>query len=881
MKVHLSNATPLSAFALWIGVAVPQLSAAGFDPSSSPFAERPAESYSSYVGEDGNKVHPNWGDARVADFGTREVEIASDGMRPLAPAPPAGVHPRVLFSPEDLPDIRERLRTTKAGRQAWNNILSWVNGMKGTYDEAADYAQPDRFNGGFGGLRGPVPLFRLGLPTDIAHKGHSNNPNAAAAWQGLVDGTATGFPTFYWNPMALEAFRCLIEDDKEGAQQLARAAITAMRIDQARRESERTEKGTTLPPSQPVGGFQFAFIYDFLYNWLTPEQRKEMHAELAATTWSHDNYGTFNDAHGSRSNWATFSYWLFQALAIEDEPGYNELKVRGMYRGWRNLLTYGWYPTGATFEGEAKNQVGMDGILPFARRADRYGFENLGGHPHLRAYATKFLPHSIIPSRDGFIKYDLIGGSRSRGGGFSVCDMVGLKYLFPEDRVIDYVYRRSVGDNYEYVPDRPDGYYNGLLFFAIHAMDFDPENDDPGALELGNTFFCGERALMMTRSDWSTDALMLNMHTRQANGGHPYADRNSIHLCGAGRVWSPIQGGRAFENFRNSVVVVEGQPQSVYTPGRMIDFVDGETATFAVGDAKFAWDWIWISKDRKGGFYTAEDVRNGEVTLGQGEKLENRTPNDFAFSKQPFSYLDAPMSETPHWVLPHGAVRPVVRVPNARVRHAYRTAGIVRGPQPYALVVDDIRKDAMRRSYDWIMTLEPDIQIVSMTTAPDGQIDILLTGDDPGQTLPRPKEDLPPERDPSKAISDGHPMLLVRILQREHDAARGEAKPRIDVVRDDKPKTQIAPVRRLVIPAESVEPQFKVLLIPHRKGDELPVSTWDEAKTRVSLQFPKSAGGGKDEIEFQKSESGKSHVQVQRRDEVLARINTEPPMPLE
>ena len=131
------------------------------------------------------------------------------------------------------------------------------------------------------------------------------------------------------------------------------------------------------------------------------------------STWSHDNYGTFNTATSSRSNWATFSYWLFEVLAIEGEPGFNDLKVRGMYRGWRNLLTYGWFQSGATFEGEAKNQLGMDGIIPFAMREKTYGFENLCGHPYLRAYATRFLPHSLNPMLDGFIKYDLLGGSRT------------------------------------------------------------------------------------------------------------------------------------------------------------------------------------------------------------------------------------------------------------------------------------------------------------------------------------------------------------------------------------------------------------------------------------------------------------------------------------
>lgn len=849
-----------------------------FRPEDAPFARAFAESYSSYKNERGEMVNPRWGEARIHDFGSREVRFESEGMRKLADAPAPGVHPRVLFSPEDLPDIRERLKNTRAGQQAWRNILSWVHGMKGTYEETADYARPDRFNGSFGGLRGPVPLFRLGLPNTIPHKGHTNNPNAAAAWRGLVEGTAEEFPPFYWNTMALEAFRCLIEDDADGARELAKAAMTAMRIEQARREIARKEKGATLPPDQPVGGFQFAFIYDFLSNWLTPEQRQAMQAELAETTWSHDNYGTFNDAHGSRSNWATFSYWLFQVLAIEDEPGFNELKVRGMYRGWRNLLTYGWYPSGATFEGEAKNQLGMDGILPFARRSERYGFENLAGHPHLRAYATRFLPHSIIPTRDGFIKYDLIGGSRSRGGGFSVCDTVGLKFMFPEDRVIDYVYRQSVGENYEHVPDRPDGYYNGLLFFAIHAMDFAEENDDPGELELGRTFFCGERALMMTRSDWTTEALMLNLHTRQANGGHPYADRNSIHLCGAGRVWSPIHGARAYENFRNSVVVVEGRAQSRFTPGRMVDFVDEEQATFAVGDAKFAWDWNWLTKDRPGGFYTAEDVRAGRVELAQGEQLEPRTPNDFAYTKQPFAYLDVPMSETPHWRMPHGAVRPVVRVPNTRMRYAYRTAGIVRGAQPYALVVDDIRKDSMRRRYEWILTLEPDIQMVSLTPGADGQLDILLTGDDPAQQQGLPKEDLPPERDPAHAVPQGQPMLLVRVLQREHHEARGEARPWIDVVRDDTPKTQVGPVRRLVIPAESVEPKFKVLLFPHRKGDALPKTEWNADKTKLLVTM---ADGQQDEIALAKSDSGKTHLVLTRGGAQLAAVNADPPPPLD
>ena len=216
----------------------------------------------------------------------------------------------------------------------------------------------------------------------------------------------------------------------------------------------------------------------------------------------------------------------------------------------------------------------------------------------MQAYARSFLPHSIIPTQDGFVKYDLLGGSRTKGAGFTICDLLGLKYMFPTDKKIDWVYHTAMRDDYSNVPDRSDGYYNGLLFFAIFARDFDKDNNDPSKLNLGNTFFCGERALMMTRSSWSKDALMLNLHTRQANGGHPSADRNAIMFAGAGRVWSPIQGGRAYDNFKQSIVVIDKQAQDEHTPAMMVDFKDEPLATFAVGEPNMR--GIITTKNRNG-----------------------------------------------------------------------------------------------------------------------------------------------------------------------------------------------------------------------------------------------------------------------------------------
>lgn len=836
---------------------------------SSPFADKPSDSYSNYKGEDGQTVFPIWGTLRPEDFGSRPVTMDPAGLRPIRQVPAAGVHPRIVFTPDDLPDIRRRLKETRAGQRAWNNILAWTEMMKGAYDDQAPYAQPDVFKGSFGGLKGPVPLFRLGTPRASGKNPYNHSAPAAELYDGLAAGTVTEFPGFYWNVFALEAFRCLVAEDRAGGEKLARAVITAMKIDQAKRDAERAAKSVAVPPAEPVGRFQFAFCYDFLFNWLTPEQRRAMHAELAATTWSHDNYGTFNEATASRSNWATFSYWLFEVLAIEGEPGFNDLKVRGMYRGWRNLLTYGWFASGATFEGEAKNQLGMDGVLMFAMRAKDYGFDNLTAHPYLRAYATKFLPQSVNAMQTGFHKYDLLGGSRAKGGGFSSNDAVGLKWALPDDKVIDWIYRQTVGENYENVPDRPDGYYNALLFFAIFATDYNPANGDPAALNLGNTFFCPERALVMTRSSWSKNATQLNLHVRQANGGHPFADRNAIMLAGAGRIWSP-NGYASFTAPENSVVSIEGKTQSENSPGRLVDYRDGADATFATGDAKYAWDWNWRQLDRPRGLYTLADVRAGKVDVPATWEPERHTINDFSFQRLPYAYLDTPMFEQPSWILPAGALRPVVRQENTPVQRAFRTAGLVRGDRPYALVLDDIQQDDQPRRYDWTLAVEPDVQIVKVTPVGRNAMDILLTGDDPDQAQPRPKEPLPAQRDAELAVPASQPMLLVRVL---NATSVKPLEPTIVELPNARNPKKYAPIRRLVLSAESVAPDFKVLLYPHRQGDPLPATTWNAARTAWKVGWP----GQEDEILFAPSKSGRTRLLIRRDGKELVRLDQEIP----
>ena len=861
------------------------------DPTGSPFAKLPCTSYSSYK-RNGVEIDPIWGSIEPYDFGSRAVRMDYSGLRQVNQIPAPGIHPRIYCTPDDLPEIRRRLKETRCGQAEWKNLLCYCNFLKGTFDPKASYAQPDVPPlPGTQAWQARVPLSRLQSGPD--------QRAVAARYHALINGDLTQKTDGLWHVFDLEAFRCWVDDDTPAAHDLAAAVITGLRIEQAIRNKTRKDK--TAPLEQPIAGIHLAYIYDFLYNFLSADQRKAIHDELANGTWNHDNYGTFNDATQSRSNWATFSYWLVEVLAIEGEPGFNDLKVRGIYRGWHNLLTYGWFQSGATYEGEAKDQLGMDGILAFSIRTKAYGLDNLAAHPYLRAYATNFLPKSVIPTRNGFVKYDLLGGAR--GMPLST-DMIGLKYLYPNDKIIDWIYRASVGENYENIPNRCEaggydpavwgGYFDAMIPFLIFASDYDPSNDDPAKFGVSNTFFCPERSLMMTRSSWDKDAMMLNMHVRQANGGHPFADRNSILVAGAGRVWSAIYGWgeNGWENIHNSEVVIDDHPQADHIPARMIAFVDNPQATFATGDAKYAWDWNWKFNDTWGarGIYTMQDYKEGgiKVDKAHGWELEQHCVNDFSYLKLPYDYLDAPLATQPSWIAPMGAIRPIARQPNYEVQCAFRTAGLVRGPHPYGIIVDDIQKDAQAHDYVWYMALEYDIQIARQVNSSPHEMDLILTGSDPLQknspspaANAKPEPALPAQVDASTVIPAGQPMLLIRFLNynnTEPEEIKTEA--RTPTILEDAPPPDIKGhylqrVRRLAVPAHAISPGFKVLIYPFHQGDVLPTTTWNGGNS-VSVSLP----GQADQVQFSPGDSGKTGVTVVRGNTVLARMDQPvPPLP--
>ena len=819
---------------------------------ASPFRDKPCKSYSSLAGPDGKPIDITWGTIKPEDFGPWDVQFDASELRQLRPVPAPGVHPRIFFGPDDLPEIQDRLKNTKCGRLMWNKILSWSHALRGTYDDQAEYAQPDFWKGSNRGSHGNIQFWYY------HDKDNPLNPNNHT-FDKLAAGDMTVDPAVFWPLFSYDAYRCLIEHDAAGAKMLASAVMTALRHDQQARDAVRAAKKETGPLSNPVsggtGGQELGFIYDLLFNFLAPDQKNALHDELAASTWYHDNYGTFNAAVNSRSNWATFSYWLIPLLAIEGEPGFNDLKAAGMYRGVRNMLTYGWYPSGATVEGESKDQLGMDMIIAFARRRG----PNLASHPHLRAYAKEFLPHSLLPNPEyisagaafgpgGFTRYDLLGGF----GTPNTLDVFGLKYMFPDDKRVDWMYRNSVGGNYENLPKGNSSYFNGLLFAAMFPSDFDPANDDPAQLGLGLSYLAGDRGLVMTRSGWDRDAVMLSLHTRGASGGHPFSDRNSFVLAGQGRVWFTISQWTG-EGDEQTVVLVDKKAQTSWSPGRLADYNDQPLATFVVGDAKYCWDWDVKPLEGKQG-YTRADVNGGQVKLPPNSQPEMHSINDFAYTKHDLDYLNAPLWHLHHWVQKDGSLSPVARTPNYPVRKAFRSVGLVRGKHPYALIVDDIQKGDSVHHYDWNGLLEMDLGVAQIARATPAEADSKVY-DITLVTTPLPKDKNAPATQPTPLdqVAKGEPLLLVRLLDCKYADSPDNHPPTLIDSPDKKKKM-------LNLPADAVSPGYKVLLYPYRQGDPLPETAWNHDHTRLTVRLD----GVTDTILFTPADSGKTDVGITR-----------------
>jgi len=739
--------------------------------------------------------------------------------------PPVGVHPRILFGPQDLPGIRERLAHTESGRQmlafARRQVADGLD-KPGTWE---NQLYEDL-------LRGDLAAFGKLYKADepLAYVAGNSPINAAAK------------PATKWHHrdpfgMALEvkAFLCLLDgDSRQGARLGTALAAYALYY------KPRIEKAAAGPfgdnwwrsMRSAVDGWPFLpYAYDFDYNFMTPAQRATTRGVLALMTKGRYTLGMELPPHWRIWNFLGLSmYECLFALAIEGEPGYDPRIYKRCVEVVRDYLAYATNPSGMAHESVGYHSAGMSHtsfvMIAMANRGDNFFTES-----HYRAQLDRWYLQALQPyGGEWFSDGDL--------GNFPPATepLMIAKYFYPDDAKLDYVFQNTT-------EVRHGNFGTDLYIVEAMITASDPRRDAAGKLvdykagavfNLPDTYADEHRGVVITRDAWTPNALYLNFecHPDTVFASHDHADRGRFVLSALGRNWA-WQDSRPHDTAEASSVLIDDAGQGFFpTYAKWLGMTDTAAGTFAGCDATYPYDWKWR---KEAGMWPDDDPRlqtpfyetqrNNSPALDRATTEYDPSPSVVAYYKD---YLagNPRMWDEDSWV---------VRQPNNPVQYAFRSAGLVRGPHPYALVVDDIRKDASPHTYKWLMQLEEDLYVAAQSRH-DGMRDVVL------------------------AEKKGNRRLLLRFFEGTEGSGEAVAE---HVGADYKLAGQAAQhpiLYRLTVPTMAVTYASKVLLYPFHAGEPLPDSTWNPVANKATFGGDDSA----DEIDFSRGSDGRTHAAILR-----------------
>ena len=749
----------------------------------------------------------------------KSVEPVTQGFvaERLSKVPAPGVHPRIILGPADIDQIRR-------------------------YAFLRD-AAPPAFQVAYAALK------------SSAEKG---------------GGTIREYPPWIGpcTPIACKALLALILEDRSMGREVVPLILEhAKQMAAKLTEWKETEFGEPLPGMQtaksygcmyaaPYGhSMSLCMEYDYAHSFMTPEERTAVRKVIADyTAGRYTSFMEMPDHFLINNHWGFAMNWWVGALAIEDEDGWDPRVGEVGRKKVTAYVTSALSPSGMMFEGQKPN-LPPYAILAAARRGPR----TLAMHPHLHAYALaaanslwwkgskKGAKGNETPGRwmTGRIGYQGLGDE------IRVFPDTMMKYLYPDDPLINLVWRVK-SPAAAYGAKNPSSHagsgHGGLdigLLYSMGAINEDDRARDPDSdglppeltSKVPLTWHDPLRGAVRTRSGWGKDDLVLWFENKSDyfSAGHEVSEHNNFLFASHGVAWTPY-AGRYQAPKKQNMILIDGlaAPRWQPVPGRILGVHDAPAGTAAAGDATDGYNWDKQEKMQEA-WHPALAVKGwswmGGAGKGCGRDWELPFHPIIRQFNEGFAHLE--------WGNWHGETRGPERYRQwNQVEKVFRTVQLARGPStgsgpahPYLLVIDDVRKDDQMHMFDWVLNMNRSIKL-----------------------LKSEKDDLILREEGTDA------QLLVRVLFRK--------------VHEQSLPPAFADYR-VVISAAAVEPEFRIFLYPHHKGEKLPQTDWSPDRKRLYIRF----GNDTDVYHFGQGERGRTLFALERNGEIVQTTAARPPRP--
>ena len=383
-------------------------------------------------------------------------------------------------------------------------------------------------------------------------------------------------------------------------------------------------------------------------------------------------------------------------------------------------------------------------------------------------------------------------------------------------------------------------------------------------LGLPLTFNDPTHGILQVRSGNEKDALFMMFEARPdlRGVGHQQHDSGHFYLACYGEMWATDAGPKNSFSADHNTIQIDGRGHSDISAAPRVGYLGAlvsDVAAFASANLKNAYDYAWTTPMHFS--WLMEENQKGLW------KLQPDTDPELVAYYKGTQHVKMRLWGDTYWQTNWG---PAMRIPGNPVLYAWRSAGIVRGKHPYALVADDINKDDKEHLYEWLMQMPNGMRLANVPLRVKAAPAILLTrapatqGWDNGRT--------------TETLPKGTPALMVCLLESDVD---DDEKPaltnvvaadnfpfRLEQLGSPQRPGSAAVKTRLVIGQRAVDPAFKVLLVPVRIGDEFPEVQWDSGLGAASIQWRNQ----KDECAFSKGADKRTRIILKRDGAVVGAV---------